>query len=68
MTRQRQRLAPSILSKHLTINLLRVNEGDKTSEEGFNRDGNRHYGNKHDGDGNGHHGDGDGHDCSHLTP
>eukprot|EP00957_Ditylum_brightwellii_P185498 14123512-Ditylum_brightwellii.AAC.1 len=32
-------------SKHLTINLLRVNEEDKTSEEGFNRDSDGHYGN-----------------------
>eukprot|EP00957_Ditylum_brightwellii_P173021 13172542-Ditylum_brightwellii.AAC.1 len=61
--------------KHLTINLLRVNEGDKTSEEGFDRDGNRHYSNEHDGDSNGHDGDGDRHDGdgyggdgSHFTP
>eukprot|EP00957_Ditylum_brightwellii_P193749 14753957-Ditylum_brightwellii.AAC.1 len=41
--------------KHLIINLLRVNEEeDKTSEEGFDRDSDRHYGNKHDSDDNGH--------------
>eukprot|EP00957_Ditylum_brightwellii_P103613 7893926-Ditylum_brightwellii.AAC.1 len=32
-------------SQHSTINLLRVNEEEETSEEGFNRDGNGHYGN-----------------------
>eukprot|EP00957_Ditylum_brightwellii_P128306 9786245-Ditylum_brightwellii.AAC.1 len=32
-------------SKHLTTNLLRVNGGYKTSEEGFNREGDGHYGN-----------------------
>eukprot|EP00957_Ditylum_brightwellii_P191809 14601983-Ditylum_brightwellii.AAC.1 len=44
-TRQQQLLAPSIPSKHSTTNLLKVNEGDKTSEEGFNRDSDGHYGN-----------------------
>eukprot|EP00957_Ditylum_brightwellii_P178221 13574622-Ditylum_brightwellii.AAC.1 len=37
--------ATTTCSKHLTINLLSVNEGDKTSEEVFNREGDGHYGN-----------------------
>eukprot|EP00957_Ditylum_brightwellii_P134505 10254214-Ditylum_brightwellii.AAC.1 len=37
--------ATTTCSKHSTINLLRVNGGDKTSEEGFNRKGDWHYGN-----------------------
>eukprot|EP00957_Ditylum_brightwellii_P061207 4644232-Ditylum_brightwellii.AAC.1 len=42
------------------MNLLRVNEeGDEMSDEGFDRDSNRHYGNRHDSDGNKH--DSDGH-------
>eukprot|EP00957_Ditylum_brightwellii_P168850 12852194-Ditylum_brightwellii.AAC.1 len=50
-------------------------EGDKTPEEGFDRDGNGHYSNKnygdsngHDGDGNRHGSDGHGGDGSHSTP
>eukprot|EP00957_Ditylum_brightwellii_P182696 13915900-Ditylum_brightwellii.AAC.1 len=44
--------------KHLTINLLRVNEeGDETSYDGFDRGGDGHYGNEHDIDGNKHGGD-----------
>eukprot|EP00957_Ditylum_brightwellii_P093347 7107911-Ditylum_brightwellii.AAC.1 len=37
--------------KDSTINLLRVSEeGDKTSDEGFDREGDGHNGDKHDGD------------------
>eukprot|EP00957_Ditylum_brightwellii_P058467 4433771-Ditylum_brightwellii.AAC.1 len=50
-------------------------EGDETSEEGFDRDGDRHYGNKrdcdsnrHDGDGIEHIGDSLGSYGSHSTP
>eukprot|EP00957_Ditylum_brightwellii_P105578 8049172-Ditylum_brightwellii.AAC.1 len=44
------------------------NEGDKMSEEGFDRDGDGHYDDDHDSDGNGHGGDGHGSDCSHFMP
>eukprot|EP00957_Ditylum_brightwellii_P184503 14052972-Ditylum_brightwellii.AAC.1 len=59
MTRQQQRLALSLQSKHSTMILLRLNEeGDKTSEkEGFDGGSNRH-----DGDGKGHDSDGNEHD------
>eukprot|EP00957_Ditylum_brightwellii_P184122 14024789-Ditylum_brightwellii.AAC.1 len=50
--------------KHLTINLLRANEeGDKTSEEVFDRDSNGH-----DGGGDNHDGDRHGGDGSHSMP
>eukprot|EP00957_Ditylum_brightwellii_P083406 6339818-Ditylum_brightwellii.AAC.1 len=44
--------------KHSTINLLRVTEeGDKTSEVGFDRDSNGHDDNGHDGGGDDNDGD-----------